>query len=172
MMLGTLPYYNLSQSLSLHNVSCSFSRIFFFFFFFLPPIALVFLGMGVVLYREVAGHKCRFYLYYSIYFSLFYVVKPIVHLNRLSIIWNVICPSHFLYIVFHVVLAGFFASCCTGLLGGRYGTLVRFCEVEGIKECLAEEHLFLVLYGMFTVRQFLEKNSQIRLRKQFIKTLS
>ena len=114
----------------------------------------------------LCGHKCVFYL--ELIFHLFHAVKPIVHLNRLSIIWNVICPSHFLYIVFHVVLAGFFASCCTGLLGGRYSTLVRLCEVEEgmIKECLAEEHLFLVLYGMFMVRTYFFFN--LKFRKEFM----
>ena len=81
-------------------------------------------------------------------------VIPAVHQNRLSIIWNVIRPSHFLYIIFHMVLAGFFASCCTGLIGGPYGTLVTLCEREEVtKECLAEEHLFLVLYGMYMVSE-------------------
>ena len=80
-------------------------------------------------------------------------VKPTVHLNRLAIIWNLICPSHFLYIVFHMILGGFLASCFGSLIGGPYSTLVRLCEVEEqMKECLSDEHLFLVFYGMYMVR--------------------
>ncbi|XP_072031157.1 nucleoporin NDC1-like isoform X2 [Amphiura filiformis] len=109
--------------------------------------------LGVIFSLKGIGYSCLLGLVICIQAcsnAVFYQVKPVVHLNRLSIIWNVICPSRFLYIVFHVVLAGFFASCCTGLVGGQYGTLVTICEEEeGFKECLAEEHLFLVLYGMY-----------------------
>ncbi|XP_038056521.1 nucleoporin NDC1-like [Patiria miniata] len=79
---------------------------------------------------------------------LCYTVIPIVHINRLSIIWGVAKPTHLLHMMGHTLAGGTAAWCWACLIGAPYDTLTSLSN-EGAVQHLNENHLFLVLHGAY-----------------------
>ncbi|CAH1775963.1 unnamed protein product [Owenia fusiformis] len=80
-----------------------------------------------------------------------YSVRPVILLNRLSIIGSLLKPQRIVHCLGHALAAALTMWCLVNIIGGSYADLTSECheESEKVGVCLNERHLVLVLHGLF-----------------------
>ena len=57
-------------------------------------------------------------------------VKPVILPRRITILWYVLHPGRLLHIAIHTLAGGLVVLFYCHLVGGRYATFVKPCDVE------------------------------------------